>query len=397
MNPRIDRLHPYPFERLGALIEDVRPPADLTRIALSIGEPRHPAPDFVVRALADPAAQARSLGTYPATRGSEALRETISDWLRRRFRLDAGMICPDRVLPVNGTREALFAFAQAQLDGRADACVLMPNPFYQIYEGAALLAGAEPVYVPCPRSTGFLPDLDAVDEATWKRCALFYVCSPGNPSGAVMGTGDWQRLLELADRHDFVIAADECYSELYAAEERPPTGLLQACAELGRHDLSRVMVFHSLSKRSSLPGLRSGFVAGEPGLIARFLRYRTYHGCAMPALHQEASALAWADETHVVANRAAYRAKFDAVLEILGDVLEVERPEGGFYLWPRTPLNEETFTRELLAATNVLVLPGSYLSRGSGEDDPGARRVRMALVATQEECVEAARRIREFL
>jgi N-succinyldiaminopimelate aminotransferase len=212
-----------------------------------------------------------------------------------------------------------------------------------------------------------------------------------------MGTGDWQRLLELADRHDFVIAADECYSELYAAEERPPTGLLQACAELGRHDLSRVMVFHSLSKRSSLPGLRSGFVAGEPGLIARFLRYRTYHGCAMPALHQEASALAWADETHVVANRAAYRAKFDAVLEILGDVLEVERPEGGFYLWPRTPLNEETFTRELLAATNVLVLPGSYLSRGSGEDDPGARRVRMALVATQEECVEAARRIREFL
>jgi N-succinyldiaminopimelate aminotransferase len=397
MNPRIDRLHPYPFERLAALTEDVRPPADLTRIALSIGEPRHPAPDFVVRALADPAAQARSLGTYPATRGSEALRETISDWLRRRFRLDAGMICPDRVLPVNGTREALFAFAQAQLDGRADACVLMPNPFYQIYEGAALLAGAEPVYVPCPRSTGFLPDLDAVDEATWKRCALFYVCSPGNPSGAVMGTGDWQRLLELADRHDFVIAADECYSELYAAEERPPTGLLQACAELGRHDLSRVMVFHSLSKRSNLPGLRSGFVAGEAGLIARFLRYRTYHGCAMPALHQEASALAWADETHVVANRAAYRAKFDAVLEILGDVLEVERPEGGFYLWPRTPLNEETFTRELLAATNVLVLPGSYLSRGSGEDDPGARRVRMALVATQEECVEAARRIREFL
>lgn len=399
MNERIDRLHPYPFERLAKLIDGVRPPENLARIALSIGEPRHPAPQFVVDALTDPAAMATSLGTYPVTRGTPIVRAAIADWATRRFRLPAGSLGVDAVLPVNGTREALFAFAQAHVDATAQPAptVLMPNPFYQIYEGAALLAGAEPVYLPCPEHTGFLPDLTAVDAATLDRCQLLYLCSPGNPSGAVMGTADWARMLELADRHDFVIAADECYSELYPDEDRPPVGLLQACAQLGRTDYRRAVVFHSLSKRSNLPGLRSGFVAGDAALIDRFLRYRTYHGCAMPALVQQVSAAAWGDEAHVVANRALYRRKFDAVLEILGDVLEVSRPDGGFYLWPRTPVDEETFTAELLAATNVLVLPGRYLSRPTEAGDPGRDRVRMALVATLDECVEAAGRIRGFL
>ena len=401
MNPRIDRLHPYPFERLAALIDGVTPPAGLSRIALSIGEPRHPAPAFVVDALTAAHAVAASLGTYPVTRGSDALRAAIADWATRRFRLPADALTPAQVLPVNGTREALFAFAQAQIDSAAGSTpvVLMPNPFYQIYEGAALLAGAEPVYVPCPEESGFLPDLSALPASTLDRCALLYVCSPGNPAGAVLTTRDWAALLELADRHDFVIAADECYSELYLDETTPPTGLLQACAELGRTGFERCIVFHSLSKRSNLPGLRSGFVAGEAALIARFLRYRTYHGCAMPALTQHASALAWSDEQHVIDNRARYRRKFDAVIDILGDRLDVQRPVGGFYLWPRTPVDEETFARELLAATNVLVLPGSYLSRppADGTPDPGANRVRMALVASEAECVEAAERISGFL
>lgn len=401
MNPRIDRLHPYPFERLAALVDGVEAPAELARIALSIGEPRHPAPGFVVDALTDSDAVAASLGTYPVTRGSDALRGAIATWATRRFNLPAEALTPAQILPVNGTREALFAFAQAQIDDSTGAApvVLMPNPFYQIYEGAALLAGAEPVYVPCPEDSGFLPQMNDVPTETLDRCALLYVCSPGNPAGAVLTTQDWAQLLELADRHDFVIAADECYSELYQDESTPPTGLLQACAELGRTGFERCIVFHSLSKRSNLPGLRSGFVAGEAALITRFLRFRTYHGCAMPALTQHASTLAWSDEAHVIDNRARYRRKFDAVLDILGDHLDVQRPAGGFYLWPRTPVDEETFTRNLLAATNVLVLPGTYLSRPpiDGTPDPGAHRVRMALVASEPECIEAAERIRGFL
>ena len=399
MNRRLARLHPYPFERLGALLADVRPPVGTTELRLSIGEPRHAPPAFVVDALAEPTTLAAGLGTYPATRGTEALRQAIVRWATRRFSLAAGELPEDAVLPVNGTREALFAFAQAVVDEdeAPRPVVALPNPFYQIYEGAALLAGAEPVYLPCPAERGFLPELTAVPEAVWARCQLLYLCSPGNPSGAVMDLAAWCEAFELADRHGFVIAADECYSELYDDESAPPLGLLEACRRAGRHRFERCLVFHSLSKRSNLPGLRSGFVAGDPELVRRFLRYRTYHGCAMPEPVQAASRLAWEDENHVAANRAVYRAKFDAVLELLSPVLDVRRPPAGFYLWPATPEDDERFARELYAATGVVVLPGRYLSRPAEGGDPGAGRVRLALVAELEDCVEAARRIRRFL
>ncbi|QKT02447.1 succinyldiaminopimelate transaminase [Ectothiorhodospiraceae bacterium 2226] len=395
MNPDIDKLHPYPFERLAALKAGVTPPAELAHIALSIGEPQHPAPAFVREALTQ---AFPDLAKYPTTAGGGALRSAIAAWLTRRFRLPAESIDPQRhVLPVAGTREALFAFAQAVVDRRRDPLVLMPNPFYQIYEGAALLAGAEPYYLNTPAASGFRPDFSAVPDEVWARCQLLYVCSPGNPAGAVMGVEDYAQLLALADAHDFVIAADECYSELYPDEATPPTGLLEAAAALGRTDYRRCVVFHSLSKRSNLPGLRSGFVAGDAEVLRRFLRYRTYHGCALPLPTQAASTAAWSDEQHVVENRARYREKFDAVLEILRPVLEVEAPQGGFYLWPRTPVNDERFARELYAQANVTVLPGRYLSRPAHGADPGAEHVRMALVAPLDECIEAARRIRRFV
>jgi N-succinyldiaminopimelate aminotransferase len=306
-------------------------------------------------------------------------------------------IDPERqVLPVNGTREALFAFAQAVLDRHRPATVVMPNPFYQIYEGAALLAGATPVYVPCIAETGYLPDFDRLTDHDWGRCQLLYLCSPGNPSGAVMPLEQLQRLVDLAERFDFVIAADECYAEIYLDEQRPPPGLLQACAAMGNSDYRRCVVFHSLSKRSNAPGLRSGFVAGDADLIGTFLRYRTYHGCAMPVQHQLASIAAWDDEQHVVDNRRRYRAKFDSVLQILDGHLQVERPQAGFYLWPRLPIDDAHFARDLFVDQNVTVLPGSYLSREVRGSNPGRRHVRMALVATEAECNEAAQRIVEF-
>ncbi len=399
MNPRIDTLHPYPFERLAALKAGITPNAELPHIAMSIGEPKHPPPAFVVEHLTAADAIATALGSYPLTRGSDALRETMSTWAERRFGLPAGALGPDAVLPVNGTREALFAFAQAMIDsgGNDRPVVVLPNPFYQIYEGAALLAGAEPIYAACPAALGFLPDHGSIPGAIWDRCELLYVCSPGNPTGAVMTLEGWQEVLALADRHDFVVAADECYSELYVDESQPPLGLLEACQRLGRSGFERCVVFHSLSKRSNLPGLRSGFVAGDRTLMDRFLRYRTYHGCAMPTSVQNASALAWSDEAHVQVNRASYRQKFDAVLDILEPVVEVDRPEAGFYLWPKTPCDEETFTRDLFRSENLTVLPGRYLSRPGPDGDPGERRVRMALVATLDECVDAARRMRRFI
>ncbi|HEY7776431.1 MAG TPA: succinyldiaminopimelate transaminase, partial [Kineobactrum sp.] len=332
------------------------------------------------------------LANYPGTRGEDSLRETIAGWLQRRFGL-AQVDPQSQVLPVNGTREALFAFAQATVTASADALVLSPNPFYQIYEGAALLAGARAGFINATAATGFLPDFATVSDADWQRCQLLYICTPGNPSGAVMPLAQLQHLVELAERHDFIIASDECYSEIYSDETQPPPGLLQACAAMGNTDYRRCVVFHSLSKRSNLPGLRSGFVAGDARVLANFLKYRTYHGCAMPLHHQRASAAAWGDEDHVLANRQLYREKFDAVLAILEGKMDVSRPDAGFYLWPHTPISDTEFTRQLYQRENVRVVPGQYLARDTDTGNPGENRVRMALVASHEDCVEAAQRI----
>jgi N-succinyldiaminopimelate aminotransferase len=395
MNPDLQKLQPYPFEKLNALKAGITPP-DKAPIALSIGEPKHATPGLVGAALSQHLEQ--GLAAYPLTRGLGALREAIGGWLTRRFALPPGSLDAERhVLPVNGTREALFAFAQAVIDRRKPARVLMPNPFYQIYEGAALLAGAEPFFLSCTRDNGYLPDFDAIDEAAWDSCQLLYVCSPGNPTGAVLPQATLQRLIMLADRHDFVIAADECYSEIYFDEANPPVGLLQAAAAMGNTAYRRCVVFHSLSKRSNAPGLRSGFVAGDADIIAAFQRYRTYHGCAMPVHHQHASIAAWNDEDHVIDNRRQYREKFARVLAELDGCLDVGMPDAGFYLWPRTPGSDEDFARELFRQQNVTVLPGRYLSRDAGGNNPGAGHVRMALVATLDECVEAARRIRQVI
>ena len=389
MNPDLDRLQPYPFERLRQLLADVAAPTGLTPINLSMGEPAHPPPAIVRRELAQ---SIDGVGRYPATRGSSALREAIAAWLKQRFSLPA--IDPDsEILPVNGTREALFAFAQAVVDRhRPGAAVLLPNPCYQIYEGATLLAGAEPLYYPAAGACE--PDFEAIPESSWARCQLLYICNPGNPNGVVLSPATQRELIARARHYGFVIAADECYSEIHADEAAPPTGLLAAADG----DYRNCVVFHSLSKRSNLPGLRSGFVAGDAEVLAAFGRYRTYHGCAMPPPTQAASAAAWRDEAHVRDNRRAYREKFTGVLGILEDALALEHPPGGFYLWPRVPGDDdEDFCRRLLAAANVQVLPGSYLGRTVDGVNPAAGRVRIALVAERGVCYEAAHRIREYL
>ena len=394
MNPLLERLQPYPFERLRDLLAGVEPPEHLAPIALSIGEPCHAPPAFIEAALAD---SLDGLGRYPKTAGDDALRSTIAGWLEQRFRLSSGGIDPaTMVLPVNGTREGLFSFVQACIDPRAESLVMMPNPGYQIYEGAALLAGATPRYLNTLGVDGHLPDFPAVPPEEWHRCALLFLCSPANPTGAVLGRDLLTQAIELADRYDFMIAADECYSEIYADEAAPPPGLLEVCAELGRGDFHRCVVFHSLSKRSNVPGLRSGFAAGDAAALTAFRRYRTYHGCAMGPPIQQASIAAWRDETHVVANRELYRQKFDAVLPILSDVLGVARPAGSFYLWARTPIDDQTFCRDLFASQHVTAVPGSYLSRPTPDGDPGTDYIRLSLVAELETCVEAARRIRSF-
>lgn len=394
MNPDLDKLQPYPFEKLNALKAGATPPA-VPHIALSIGEPKHQPPGFVVEELIT---HLHGLANYPLTKGRPELRQAIAEWLTHRFRLAEGSLDGEHhVLPVAGTREALFAFAQAVVDRTSDPLVLTPNPFYQIYEGAALLAGAEPWFLNTSAENGFLPELDSVPLEVWQRCQLFYLCTPGNPTGAVADVAYLQKLIKLADEHDFIIASDECYSELYFDEAAPPPGLLQAAAEMGRSDYQRCVVFHSLSKRSNLPGLRSGFVAGDAEVLGRFLKYRTYQGCALPPPTQAASIAAWNDEAHVKANRDRYRQKFDAVLEILQPVMKVQRPDAGFYLWPETPISDTEFARRLYAEQNVTVLPGSYLSRDAHGGNPGANRVRMALVAELDECIEAAERIRNFV
>jgi N-succinyldiaminopimelate aminotransferase len=395
MNPDLARLQPYPFERLARLRAGAVTPAGLAPIHLSIGEPRHPTPGFITEALIE---HLHGLSRYPATRGSDALRRSVSDWLTRRFRLPPDSLDPARhVLPVNGTREALFAVAQCLVDRSTDPLVLMPNPFYQIYEGAALLAGAEPGFINAGADSDYLPDFDSVAAQTWDRCQLLYICSPGNPSGQVIDLPRLQWLIECAEKHDFVIVSDECYSEIYQDDQSPPPGLLQAAAAMGNDSYRRCLVFHSLSKRSNVPGLRSGFVAGDAALIEPFFRYRTYHGCAMPPATQDASVRAWSDERHVAENRDLYREKFAAVTDILAPLLEFTVPPASFYLWPRTPGGDEAFARALLEDQNVVVLPGSYLSRDTAGGNPGANHVRMALVAPLDECIEAARRIRAFV
>ncbi|KPC40700.1 Succinyldiaminopimelate transaminase [Pseudomonas amygdali pv. morsprunorum] len=395
MNNAMQLLQPYPFEKLRALLAGVTPNPEKRPVALSIGEPKHRSPDFVAKTLADNLDQ---MAVYPTTLGIPALREAIAGWCNRRFGVPQGWIDPARnVLPVNGTREALFAFTQTVVNRSDDGLVISPNPFYQIYEGAAFLAGAQPHYLPCLSDNGFNPDFDAVSADTWKRCQILFLCSPGNPTGALTPVETLKKLIALADEHDFVIAADECYSELYFDEQAPPPGLLSACVELGRQDFKRCVVFHSLSKRSNLPGLRSGFVAGDADILKAFLLYRTYHGCAMPVQTQLASIAAWNDEEHVRANRDLYREKFDAVLDILAPVLDVQRPDGGFYLWPNVGTDDAAFCRDLFIDQHVTAVPGSYLSREVDGVNPGAGRVRLALVAPLAECVEAAERIRAFL
>ena len=394
MNQDLEKLQPYPFEKLRALFADTQPP-ELAHIALSIGEPKHATPALIADSVRE---HIDGLGKYPLTKGALELRQAICDWLSQRFALPADSLDAEyNVLPVNGTREALFAFAQAVVDRADDPLVISPNPFYQIYEGAALLAGAELHFLPCTESSGYLPDFDSVDDTVWERCQLIYICSPGNPSGAVIPLEQLQKLIDLALQHDFIIASDECYSELYFDEDQPPVGLLQAAAAMGNTDYENCVVFHSLSKRSNAPGLRSGFVAGDSGVIGQFLSYRTYHGCAMPLQHQMASIAAWRDEAHVRENRDLYREKFDAVIEILSPVLEVTRPDASFYLWVKTPGSDEDFARGLFDQQHVTVLPGSYLSREVDGLNPGSGHVRMALVATPEECIEAAQRIRAYV
>ena len=395
MNPRLRQLRPYPFERLRALLADATPPAGLRHIPLSIGEPKHAPPAFVAEALTR---ALDTLGSYPLAAGLPELREAIAGWLERRFGLPSGSVdAAAMVLPVNGTREGLFAFVQAVVDSSRPApAVLMPNPFYQIYEGAALLAGAEPVYLNCDRELGYLPNLDAVDAALWERCQVLFLCSPGNPTGAVMPEAYLRRALELSAQHRFVIASDECYSEIYSDEAQPPPGLLQVAHAMGHSTFERCVVFHSLSKRSSVPGLRSGFAAGDARILDGFRLYRTYHGCAVPVHTQLASIPAWQDEAHVRENRRLYREKFTAVVPMLREVLDVELPDGAFYLWLEVG-DDEAFARGLFEQQHVTVLPGSYLARDTPGGNPGRGRVRISLVASVDDCVEAARRIVAFV
>lgn len=397
MNPGLDLLQPYPFEKLAGIKSGVKPASDKQPIDLSIGEPKHETPGFILQELSR---QLKGAASYPKTRGNEDLRQAIVDWLIRRFHLPAGSLHQEHhVLPVNGTREALFAFAQCLINrNNKNAVVVSPNPFYQIYEGAALLAGASPYYVNCYRERDFIPDFSSVPEPVWKNTELVFICSPGNPTGAVINSSELQQLIELADRYDFMVAADECYSEIYLSEGSPPIGLLQAAAEMGRDDYSRCIVFHSLSKRSNVPGMRSGFVAGDKKLIDEFFRYRTYHGCAMPLFTQAASTVAWQDEEHVIENRRQYREKFDAVLGILTNLMTVDRPNASFYLWPEIAGGDDiAFARGLFAEQNVTVLPGSFLSRTANDINPGKGHLRIALVAPLGECIDAANRIKEYI
>ncbi|MDH4401823.1 MAG: succinyldiaminopimelate transaminase [Burkholderiaceae bacterium] len=394
MNPRLATLQPYPFEKLRLLLDQAgTPPAGLRAINLSLGEPKHAAPQCVKDALVG---ALDGLSSYPPTKGDPLLRQAISQWIGKRYNIP----CPNpetQVLPALGSREALFAFAQVVLDSTKDGIVVCPNPFYQIYEGAALLGGATPYYVNSDPKLNFGCDWSTVPSDIWARTQLLFVCSPGNPAGSVMNLAEWQTVFELSDRYGFVIASDECYSEIYLDEARPPLGGLQAAVQLGRTDFRNLISFSSLSKRSSVPGMRSGFVAGDATLMAKFLLYRTYHGSALSPLISVASIAAWQDEAHVIDNRRQYQAKFDAVLPILEPVLDVKRPDASFYLWAGTKGSDSDFVRDLLTHTNVTTLPGSFVGRTVNGVNPGQNRIRIALVAPLADCVEAAHRIADFV
>ena len=398
MNPLLDKLQPYPFEKLKQLFSAVKPNPEYRPISLGIGEPKHPTPAFIQQSLID---NLSGLAVYPLTAGSEDLRGAIAAWLERRYGLPA-LNRATQVLPVNGSREALFALAQAVIEPKPGALVVCPNPFYQIYEGAAYLAGAEPYFVNSDPARNFAPDFDTVPDEIWQRVQLLYICSPGNPTGAVLTLTDWEHLFALSERYNFIIAADECYSEIYHGDE-PPLGAMQAAHTLGlstvERPYARLVVFSSLSKRSNVPGMRSGFVAGDAEVLKKFLLYRTYHGGAMSPPVQAASIAAWNDETHVEANREQYRAKFNAITPLLKEVIDVELPDAGFYLWAdvsRSGLSDTEFAQRLYRDYHVTVLPGSYLARDAHGINPGRNRIRMALVAETAEGLEAAQRIVQF-
>lgn len=396
MNPLLSHLQPYPFERLRKLFADVQPPAGVRPISLGIGEPRHPTPPFIEQALS---AELQGLSTYPATGGLPELREACAQWANQRYGLSLDPAT--QVLPVNGSREALFSFTQVVVDNtQLGALVICPNPFYQIYEGATLLAGATPYYAASDATRNFAVNWDAVPEEVWQNTQMIFVCSPGNPTGAVMPLSEWEKLFALSDKHGFVIASDECYSEIYFQDEAPLGGL-EAAKLLGRHDFKNLVMFTSLSKRSNVPGLRSGFVAGDADLLKSFLLYRTYHGGAMSPVVQTASIAAWGDEAHVVENRRLYREKFAQVTPVLSQVMDVKLPDASFYLWAGLPsqlgLDDAQFAKELYIHTGVTVLPGGYLAREAQGSNPGTNRVRMALVAETAECLEAAQRIAQFI
>ncbi|MEG3641165.1 succinyldiaminopimelate transaminase [Magnetococcus sp. PR-3] len=391
MNPEMDRLNPYPFEKLAQLFEGVTPNPDLAPLNISIGEPKHPTPAFVTQRMIE-ALEDGDMAKYPTTRGEKALRESIAGWLTRRFELKPGSVDPDRhVLSASGTREAIFSVALAMVDRQKGGVVLTPNPFYQIYEGASFMAGVDPIHIDATEQTGLRPPFTALDTDLLDRTQMVYLCSPSNPTGAVHPLEELQELIRLADKHDFVICSDECYSEIWY--DAPPPGLLQACAEMGRDDYKRCLVFHSLSKRSNMPGARSGFVAGDAQLLDRYFKLRTYTGNAMPPFIQKAAVAAWDDESHVEENRKQYRAKLETSIEILSPVLDVTRPEASFYLWLKVPTGGENFARVLYEKFNVVVLPGGYLGRHGAQGNPADPYIRIALVATPEQNRMAMQRI----
>ncbi len=395
MNPNLASLHPYPFTKLKQLKHGITPPQDKSHIALSIGEPKHPTPELIQQAFNQ---HADGIAKYPTTKGIPELRLAITQWISRRFSIPATAIDAEtQALPVSGTREALFSFVQAVVDPSKKAIVIMPNPFYQIYEGATILAGAEPYYMNTTEATGYLPDFNAVSDDIWQRCQLIFICSPGNPTGAVISKAEHEKLIALSEKHDFIIASDECYTEIYDDESNPPQGLLQTAYAMGNTQFKHCVIFQSLSKRSNAPGLRSGFVAGDADILEQYFQYRTYQGCALPLPAQYASVAAWQDETHVKQNRVLYRQKFTAFIDILTDVCTITLPPASFYIWLKTSVDDAEFAQKLFAQENITVLPGSFLSRDANGINPGKNHVRIALVAPVKECIDAANRIKHFI